>query len=62
MRAELPKRPRGDTIDVTDPKAARAWAAWLDVDQSQLLRVVRIAGASAGQVEYLLGKTKRSRF
>jgi Protein of unknown function (DUF3606) len=57
-----PPRPQGDLIDVTDPKAVAAWAAWLRVDEAKLRRLVAVAGSSAGQMEYILGINPRSRW
>jgi hypothetical protein len=60
--AVKPSRPPGDTIDILDPEAVRAWAAWLEVDHNTLRNIVRIVGSSAGQIEYILGKNLRSRW
>ncbi len=62
MDTKPPARPRGDMIDIEDPAAIRAWAAWLNIDEGMLLRVVRIVGCSAGQIEFLLGRDPRSRW
>jgi len=62
MKSDPPQRPKGDTIDVTDPEALRAWAEWLEIEPAGLARIVAIVGSSAGQVEFVLGKTNRSRW
>ncbi len=57
MHSKLPIRPKGDTIDITDPEALSAWAAWLEISEAQLTRIIRIVGSSAGQVEYVFGES-----
>jgi hypothetical protein len=59
MNKKPPMRPKGDTIDLADPQALHDWAVWFSVKESMLVRLVRIAGSSAGQIEYILGTSKR---
>jgi len=62
MLSDPPKRPAGDTIEISDPDALRAWAAWLEIEPAGLVRIVGILGPAAGQIEFLLGKSDRSRW
>ena len=62
MPTDPPKRPEGDTIDVTNIESLNRWAAWLEVDPVLLIRIVGVVGSSAGQVEFILGKSDRSRW
>jgi hypothetical protein len=62
MGESPPIRPKADVIDLSDPEAVRAWAAWLRVDEAKLRRLVGIVGASAGQMEYILGINQHGRW
>jgi hypothetical protein len=62
MSTGRPQRPNSGTVDPDNPEAMRAWAAWLRIEEGNLRRLVAIIGTSAGQIEYVLGITQRSRW